>query len=118
MADKVTAANKKIAKAASRDTAKKMATARKLASGPVGAKMIEMMDVPSFARGLTPQILIDLAKDKGIITPEQQADFKKETREQRKKRMFAELKGNAKGGIVKKYKGGLMVKPKAAKRGY
>ena len=76
MADKVTAANKKIAKAASRDTAKKMATARKLASGPVGAKMIEMMDVPSFARGLTPQILIDLAKDKGIITPEQQADFK------------------------------------------
>ena len=76
MADKVTAANKKIAKAASRDTAKKMATARKLASGPVGAKMIEMMDVPSFARGLTPQMLIDLAKDKGIITPEQQADFK------------------------------------------
>ena len=45
-------------------------------------------------------------------------DFKKETREQRKKRMFAELKGNAKGGIVKKYKGGLMVKPRAAKRGY
>ena len=30
---------------------------------------------------------------------------------------FAENK-NAKGGIVKKYKGGLMVKPKAAKRGY
>ena len=27
-------------------------------------------------------------------------------------------KGNAKGGIIKKYKGGLMVKPKAAKRGY
>ena len=25
---------------------------------------------------------------------------------------------NAKGGIVKRYKGGLMVKPKAAKRGY
>ena len=25
---------------------------------------------------------------------------------------------NAKGGIVKKFKGGLMVKPKAAKRGY
>ncbi len=45
-------------------------------------------------------------------------DFKKESREERKKRMFAELKGNAKGGIVKKYKGGLMVKPKAAKRGY
>ena len=73
--NKVLAANKKIAKAASKDTAKKMATARKLASGPVGAKMIEMMDVPSFARGLTPQILIDLAKSKGIITPEQQADF-------------------------------------------
>jgi len=58
--NKVLAANKKIAKAASKDTAKKMATARKLASGPVGAKMIEMMDVPSFARGLTPQMLIDL----------------------------------------------------------
>ena len=75
MVDKVTQANKRIAKAASRDTAKKMDTARKLASGPVGAKMMEMMDVPSFARGLTPQILIDLAKSKGIITPEQQADF-------------------------------------------
>jgi len=35
-----------------------------------------MMDVPSFAKGLTPQILIDLAKSKKIITPEQQADFK------------------------------------------
>ena len=76
MVDKVTQANKRIAKAASKDTAKKMATARKLASGPVGAKMMEMMDVPSFARGLTPQILIDLAKDKKIITKEQQADFK------------------------------------------
>ena len=65
MVDKVTQANKKIAKASS-----------KMAAGPVGAKMMEMMDVPSFARGLTPQILIDLAKDKGIITPEQQADFK------------------------------------------
>ena len=73
--NKVLAANKKIAKTSSKDTAKKMAMARKLASGPVGAKMIEMMDVPSFARGLTPQILIDLAKSKGIITPEQQADF-------------------------------------------
>ena len=76
MVDKVTQANKRIAKAASRDTAKKMDTARKLASGPVGAKMMEMMDVPSFAKGLTPQMLIDLAKDKKIITPEQQADFK------------------------------------------
>ena len=65
MVDKVTAANKKIAKASS-----------KMAAGAVGAKMMEMMDVPSFARGLTPQILIDLAKDKGIITKEQQADFK------------------------------------------
>jgi hypothetical protein len=37
---------------------------------------MEMMDVPSFAKGLTPQILIDLAKDKKIITKEQQADFK------------------------------------------
>jgi hypothetical protein len=70
MVDKVTQANKKIAAAAAKDTAKKMA------AGPVGAKMMEMMDVPSFARGLTPQILIDLAKDKKIITPEQQADFK------------------------------------------
>jgi len=44
--------------------------------GPVGTKMMEMMDVPSFAKGLTPQMLIDLAKSKKIITPEQQADFK------------------------------------------
>jgi len=29
-----------------------------------------------------------------------------------------EFHKRAKGGIVKKYKGGLMVKPKAAKRGY
>ena len=65
MVDKVTQATKKIAKASS-----------KMAAGPIGAKMMEMMAVPSFARGLTPQILIDLAKDKGIITPEQQADFK------------------------------------------
>ena len=64
MVDKVTQANKNIAKASS-----------KLAAGPVGAKMMEMMDVPSFARGLTPSMLIDLAKSKGIITREQQADF-------------------------------------------
>ena len=70
MVDKVTQANKKIAAAAAKDTAKK------LAAGPVGTKMIEMMDVPSFAKGLTPQMLIDLAKSKNIITPEQQADFK------------------------------------------
>ena len=69
--DKVTAANRKIAAAASRDTA------RKIAQGPVGAKMIEMLEVPSFARGLKPSMLFDLAKDKGIITKEQQADFTK-----------------------------------------
>jgi len=65
MVDKVTQANKKIA-----------AQSARTSSGPVGAKMMEMMDVPSFAKGLTPQILIDLAKSKKIITPEQQADFK------------------------------------------
>jgi len=70
--DKVTAANKRIAAAASADTA-----AKRLASGPVGAKMIEMLEVPSFARGLKPSMLFDLAKDKGIITKEQQADFTK-----------------------------------------
>ena len=70
MVNKVLQANKRIAAAAAKDTAKKMA------AGPVGAKMIEMLDVPSFARGLTPQILIDLAKSENIITPEQQADFK------------------------------------------
>jgi len=47
-----------------------------IAKGPVGAKMIEMLKTPSFAKGLTPSILFDLAKDEGIITPEQQADFK------------------------------------------
>ena len=35
--------------------------------------------------------------------------------EDRKKSMMEDFK---KGGIVKRYKGGLMVKPKAAKRGY
>jgi len=45
-------------------------------------------------------------------------DFLKETLAQRKKRMFQEMEDFKKGGIVKKYKGGLMVKPKAAKRGY
>ena len=64
MVDKVTQANKRIA-----------AQSAKTASGPVGAKMMEMMDVPSFARGLTPSMLIDLAKSKGIITREEQADF-------------------------------------------
>ena len=65
MVDKVTQANKRIA-----------AQSAKTASGPVGAKMKELLDVPSFAKGLTPQILIDLAKSKNIITKEQQADFK------------------------------------------
>ena len=69
--DKVTAANRKIAAAASRDTA------RKIAQGPVGAKMIEMLEVPSFAKGLKPSMLFDLAKEEGIITKEQQADFSK-----------------------------------------
>jgi len=48
----------------------------KVTKGPVGTKMMEMMDVPSFAKGLTPQILIDLAKSKNVITKEQQANFK------------------------------------------
>ena len=65
MVDKVTQANKKIA-----------AQSVKTRSGPVGIKMMEMLEVPSFARGLTPQILIDLAKSKNIITKEQQTDFK------------------------------------------
>ena len=69
--DKVTAANRKIAAAASKDTA------RKIAQGPVGAKMVEMLEVPSFARGLKPSMLFDLAKEEGIITKEQQADFSK-----------------------------------------
>ena len=47
-----------------------------ITKGPVGAKMIEMLRTPSFARGLSPSMLFDLAKDKGIITKEQQADFK------------------------------------------
>jgi len=71
MANKVLAANKKTAA-----INKKRQAARNLSAGPVGAKMMEMMDVPSFAKGLTPQMLIDLAKSKEIITPEQQADFK------------------------------------------
>ena len=66
MADKVTAANKKIAKAASR--------AAKVAKGPAGAAIL---DIPTFAKGLTPTMLFDLAKDKGVITKAQQADFTK-----------------------------------------
>jgi len=63
MVDKVTQANKKIAKAAS-----------KIAKGPVGASIL---DIPTFAKGMTPTMLFDLAKDKGVITKAQQADFTK-----------------------------------------
>ena len=63
MVDKVTQANKKIAKAAS-----------KVAKGPAGAAILV---IPTFAKGLTPQMLFDLAKDKGVITKAQQADFTK-----------------------------------------
>ena len=59
--DKVTQANKRIAKAAS-----------KAVVGPAGASIL---DIPTFAKGMTPQMLFDLAKDKGVITKEQQADF-------------------------------------------
>ena len=45
-------------------------------------------------------------------------DFLKETLAERKKRMLKEMEGLKKGGTVKRYKGGLMVKPKRAKRGY
>ena len=72
MVDKVTQANKKIAKVASKDTAKRLAMARKMAQGPAGAAIL---DIPTFAKGLTPSMLFDLAKDKGVITKEQQADF-------------------------------------------
>ena len=72
MVDKVSAANKKIAKKASKDTAKRLAMARKMAQGPAGAAIL---DIPTFAKGLTPSMLFDLAKDKGVITKEQQADF-------------------------------------------
>ena len=45
-------------------------------------------------------------------------DYFKETPAQRKKRMLKEMEDFKKGGIVKRYKGGLMVKPKRAKGGY
>ena len=61
MVDKVTQANKRIAKAAS-----------KAVVGPAGASIL---DIPTFAKGMTPSMLFDLAKDKGVITKEQQADF-------------------------------------------
>ena len=59
MVDKVTQENKRIAKASA-------------ARGPVGAGIFEL---PTFAKGMTPQMLFDLAKDRGAITKEQQADF-------------------------------------------
>ena len=45
-------------------------------------------------------------------------DYFKDTPAQRKKRMFKEMEDFKKGGVVKRYKGGLMVKPKRAKGGY
>ena len=54
MVDKVTQANKRIAKAAS-----------KAVVGPAGASIL---DIPTFAKGMTPSMLFDLAKDKGVIT--------------------------------------------------
>ena len=45
-------------------------------------------------------------------------DYFKETPAQRKKRMLKEMEDFKKGGAVKRYKGGLMVKPKRAKGGY
>ena len=45
-------------------------------------------------------------------------DYLKETPAQRKKRMLKEMEDFKKGGAVKRYKGGLMVKPKRAKGGY
>ncbi len=61
MVDKVTQANKRIA-----------AQSAKAAKGPVGAGIFEL---PTFAKSMTPTMLFDLAKDRGIITKEEQADF-------------------------------------------
>ena len=47
------------------------------------------------------------------MTPEERKERKKEAEKYR-----ANMKTKAKGGIVKKNKGGLMVTPKRAKRGY
>ena len=65
MVDKVTQANKRIA-----------AQSAKAAKGPV-AKMQVSLSYLHLLKGLTPTMLIDLAKSKGIITKEQQADFKR-----------------------------------------
>ena len=45
----------------------------KSATGPAGASRFEL---PSFTKGISPQLLIDNAKSQGIITAKQQADFK------------------------------------------
>jgi len=45
----------------------------KSATGPAGASRFEL---PSFTKGISPQLLIDNARSQGIITKEQQADFK------------------------------------------
>ena len=89
MVDKVTAENKRIAKASA-------------ARGPAGAGIFEL---PTFAKGMTPQMLFDLAKDRGAITPEQQADFTRRVgKDRRAIQEFNELV--AKSGYPKlKYQG-------------
>ena len=89
MVDKVTAENKRIAKASA-------------ARGPAGAGIFEL---PTFAKGMTPQMLFDLAKDRGAITPEQQADFTRRVgKDRRALAEFNELV--AKAGYPKlKYQG-------------
>ena len=89
MVDKVTAENKRIAKASA-------------ARGPAGAGIFEL---PTFAKGMTPQMLFDLAKDRGAITKEQQADFTRRVgKDRRALAEFNELV--AKAGYPKlKYQG-------------
>ena len=89
MVDKVTQENKRIAKASA-------------ARGPVGAGIFEL---PTFAKGMTPQMLFDLAKDRGAITKEQQADFTRRVgKDRRALAEFNELV--AKAGYPKlKYQG-------------
>ena len=87
MVDKVTQANKRIA-----------AQSAKAAKGPVGAGIFEL---PTFAKSMTPQMLFDLAKDRGVITKEEQANFTK--RVGRDPRALAEY--NAKVPPSLKYQG-------------
>ena len=89
MVDKVTAENKRIAKASA-------------ARGPAGAGIFEL---PTFAKGMTPQMLFDLAKDRGVITREEQADFTRRVgKDRRALQEFNELV--AKAGYPKlKYQG-------------